>query len=424
MLRHARRDQHRGERCGPCPAGADRGGSEQPAEARLAGADHPGDGGGLRHGGDHAPGRGVQALRLALAGALHGAPASAGCCATRPASPASRRCRRPWSTRVVDADLGDAAGRGDALDRPRDGRGQPASRSRSVQRIWAAHGLQPHRVRTFKLSSDPAFAAKLADIVGLYVDPPAPCRGAVGRREEPCVDGPRLARGKLSVWRDQVACGHVSGLLTRSSHDRWPRWVPRTGASSDPRDSRPSTSPGFSRSVGATDHPITFLPSQASRGRRARPMPGLPADSSAPAPSPPRRCAPSCWPEQRRPRGGVAWPAGPGSTHWPGCLRAQQGGLRADDQQAADVLVAEPADPAQPLLAAGGVSAAARGQARPRTPARYGRPSGSGTVAAMAVAISGPMPGMVASRRLTGLALCQAMIRASTSAIRCSTSSS
>jgi hypothetical protein len=44
---------------------------------------------------------------------------------------------------------------------------------RSVQRIWAAHGLEPHRVRTFKLSKDPAFAAKLQDIVGLYVDPPA-----------------------------------------------------------------------------------------------------------------------------------------------------------------------------------------------------------------------------------------------------------
>jgi transposase len=43
---------------------------------------------------------------------------------------------------------------------------------RSVQRIWAAHDLQPHRIRTFKRSSDPEFAAKLEDIVGLYVDPP------------------------------------------------------------------------------------------------------------------------------------------------------------------------------------------------------------------------------------------------------------
>src|ERR1700730_9970766 len=43
----------------------------------------------------------------------------------------------------------------------------------SVQRIWRAHGLAPHRIRTFKLSNDPKFAAKVRDIVGLYVDPPA-----------------------------------------------------------------------------------------------------------------------------------------------------------------------------------------------------------------------------------------------------------
>ena len=44
---------------------------------------------------------------------------------------------------------------------------------RSVQRIWSAHNLQPHRLRTFKLSRDPQFAEKLMDVVGLYVDPPA-----------------------------------------------------------------------------------------------------------------------------------------------------------------------------------------------------------------------------------------------------------
>src|SRR6202022_1103289 len=43
----------------------------------------------------------------------------------------------------------------------------------SVQRIWRAHGLQPHRVRQFKLSNDPKFIDKLRDVVGLYVDPPA-----------------------------------------------------------------------------------------------------------------------------------------------------------------------------------------------------------------------------------------------------------
>src|SRR6516165_4556859 len=43
----------------------------------------------------------------------------------------------------------------------------------SVRPIWRAHQLQPHRLRTFKRSRDPSFAVKLADIVGLYLDPPA-----------------------------------------------------------------------------------------------------------------------------------------------------------------------------------------------------------------------------------------------------------
>ena len=41
-----------------------------------------------------------------------------------------------------------------------------------MQRIWAAHKLQPHRLRTFKRSRDPEFIAKLEAIVGLYVAPP------------------------------------------------------------------------------------------------------------------------------------------------------------------------------------------------------------------------------------------------------------
>ncbi len=51
---------------------------------------------------------------------------------------------------------------------------------RSVQRIWAAHRLAPHRPRFFE---------KFADVVGLYVDPPAHAR-AVDGREEPD-PGPR-----------------------------------------------------------------------------------------------------------------------------------------------------------------------------------------------------------------------------------------
>lgn len=42
----------------------------------------------------------------------------------------------------------------------------------SVQRIWRAFALQPHRSETFKLSTDPLFIEKVRDIVGLYLNPP------------------------------------------------------------------------------------------------------------------------------------------------------------------------------------------------------------------------------------------------------------
>jgi transposase len=57
-----------------------------------------------------------------------------------------------WSTRTMAA----AAGVSEA----------------TVRRIWHAHGLKPHLVRTFKLSNDPDFAEKLEAIVGLYLNPP------------------------------------------------------------------------------------------------------------------------------------------------------------------------------------------------------------------------------------------------------------
>jgi transposase len=42
----------------------------------------------------------------------------------------------------------------------------------TISRIWRAHGLKPHLVETFKVSTDPEFVTKLRDVVGLYVDPP------------------------------------------------------------------------------------------------------------------------------------------------------------------------------------------------------------------------------------------------------------
>lgn len=57
-----------------------------------------------------------------------------------------------WSTRTLAAELG--------IDHV------------YVHRVWNAHGLQPHRVRTFKLSNDPRFVEKVVDVVGLYLNPP------------------------------------------------------------------------------------------------------------------------------------------------------------------------------------------------------------------------------------------------------------
>jgi transposase len=42
----------------------------------------------------------------------------------------------------------------------------------TVQRVWRAFGLKPHRAETFKLSADPEFVEKVRDIVGLYLSPP------------------------------------------------------------------------------------------------------------------------------------------------------------------------------------------------------------------------------------------------------------
>ena len=42
----------------------------------------------------------------------------------------------------------------------------------AVSRIWRAFGLRPHRIETFKLSTDPAFVDKVRDVVGLYLAPP------------------------------------------------------------------------------------------------------------------------------------------------------------------------------------------------------------------------------------------------------------
>jgi Homeodomain-like domain len=58
-----------------------------------------------------------------------------------------------WSSRLLAAELG-------------------VSHS-TVARVWAEHDLKPWQVETFKFSTDPELQARVRDVVGLYLDPPA-----------------------------------------------------------------------------------------------------------------------------------------------------------------------------------------------------------------------------------------------------------
>ena len=79
----------------------------------------------------------------------------------------------------------------------------------TVQRIWRAFGLQPHRLETFKLSTDPDFVAKVRDVVGLYVAPPE-------RAVVLCVDEKSQIQ---ALDRSQPMFPMRPGQAARRSHD-------------------------------------------------------------------------------------------------------------------------------------------------------------------------------------------------------------
>ncbi len=79
----------------------------------------------------------------------------------------------------------------------------------SVQRIWRAFGLQPHRTETFKLSTDPRFIDKVRDVVGLYLNPPE-------RALVLCVDEKSQIQ---ALDRSQPVLPMRPGQIERRSHD-------------------------------------------------------------------------------------------------------------------------------------------------------------------------------------------------------------
>ena len=104
----------------------------------------------------------------------------------------------------------------------------------TIWRIWGAFGLQPHRVETFKLSSDPHFVDKVRDIVGLYLSPP-------DRALVLCVDE-----------KSQIqALDRTQPLLPMLP--AWPSGAPTTtSATARPRSSQLSTPPPAPSSASAT----------------------------------------------------------------------------------------------------------------------------------------------------------------------------
>ena len=79
----------------------------------------------------------------------------------------------------------------------------------TVHRVWRKHGLQPHRVETFKFSTDPDFDRKMADIVGLYLNPPEKALVL-------CVDEKSQIQ---ALDRTQPILPIRPGLPTRMTHD-------------------------------------------------------------------------------------------------------------------------------------------------------------------------------------------------------------
>ena len=86
----------------------------------------------------------------------------------------------------------------------------------TVQRIWDAHGLQPHRVKTFKLSRDKRFVEKLTDVVGVYLNPP-------DKAVVLCVDEKSqiqaLDRTQPGLPLKKGRCGTTDARLQAQRHD-------------------------------------------------------------------------------------------------------------------------------------------------------------------------------------------------------------
>ena len=167
---HADKHLYLGISWRPKPARAVGFGPEYAAEACLARADRASVLGRSGDHGNHAPGRQEQADGVAMAAAL-----PRGGRRWPVAGPAGGPGKPALGGEVISLvltkTLGDKPPKATHWSLRTMAKAVGIGHS-SVQRIWAKHGLKPHLVSTFKVSNDPKLAEKVADVVGLYLNPP------------------------------------------------------------------------------------------------------------------------------------------------------------------------------------------------------------------------------------------------------------
>ena len=102
----------------------------------------------------------------------YAAEGAAGLQRDRPRSGRPKRITATQEAKIVDMTLRTAPPDGGTHWSTRGMAAHAGVHQTTVSRIWRAHGIKPHLVETFKVSTDPDFVAKLRDVVGLYLAPP------------------------------------------------------------------------------------------------------------------------------------------------------------------------------------------------------------------------------------------------------------
>ena len=96
----------------------------------------------------------------------------------------------------------------------------------SVARIWRKWRIQPHRIETFKFSTDPQLEAKIRDVIGLHLAPPD--NAVVVSIDEPGATSAGLAPRNSATRPGAAQAGHPSGTdlsladPAQAGVTRWP----------------------------------------------------------------------------------------------------------------------------------------------------------------------------------------------------------